>query len=59
MINEGADWHMSGTDSLLYVESTVPWQSRTATELLLMQKNGPFLQNIYRAKPYETIGYIT
>lgn len=59
MINEGADWHMSGTDSLLYVESTAPWQSRTATELLLMQKNGPFLQNIYRAKPYETIGYIT
>lgn len=22
MINEGAEWHMSGTDSLLYVESS-------------------------------------
>lgn len=42
VINEGADWHMSGTDSLLHVESSAPWQNRTGTESLLMQKNGPF-----------------
>lgn len=44
VINGGADWHMSGADSLQSVESSAPWQSRTGTELLLMQKNGPSLK---------------
>lgn len=55
VINEGAEWHMSGTDSLLYVESS----GKAELEPLLMQKKGPSLKNIYRTKLYETIGYNT
>lgn len=44
VINEGADWHMSGADSLLSVQSSALWQSRIGTEPLLMHMNVPSLK---------------
>lgn len=50
MINEGGDWHMSGADSLQYVESSALWQSRSGAKPLFMQKNRHSLKKYLQHK---------
>lgn len=58
VINEGADWHMSGTHSLQYVESSALCKAEVEQNLYSCKRMGILLKNIYSTELYETIGYI-